>query len=114
MKLLNFSPNFFLLLGMQSTTPSMNHSKSRVIGSCMTNLPELGTNLIPTLSTLDMKNLSHGAAEREGKKEFSPNKGAQAMGGRKVGRDQGTRGEEKEKEKRIGVAEVLMNARNEN
>ena len=49
----------------------MNHGKSRVIGSWMTNLPELGTNLIPTLSTLDMKNLSHGAAEREGKKEFS-------------------------------------------
>jgi hypothetical protein len=68
----------------------------------MTNLPELGTNLIPTLSTLDMKNLSHGAAEREGKKEFSPNKGAQAMGGRKVGGDQGTRGKEKEKEKNRG------------
>lgn len=76
----------------------------------MTYLPELGTNLIPTLPTLDMKNLSHGAAEREGKKEFSPNKGSQAKGGRKVGGDQGTRGEEK----RIGVTEVLLNASNEN
>lgn len=102
MKLLNLSPNFFFL-GMQTTTPSMKHSKSWAVGSWMTNLPELGTNLIPTLSTLDMKNLSHGAAEREGKKEFSPNKGAQAMGGRKVGGIQGTRGEtRKRKRKRRG------------